>query len=289
LFESKKEIFKFIDTERENYPLGLLCRVYDVSRFGYHSWKKRGMSARESEDIELTVSIERVFGEVDGIYASPKIHEALKKEGISVGLNRVARLMRENDMKARCSRIYRNHSGKDRFHASIRNEINELEATGPDQIWVGDVTYLRVNDEWRYLAVIVDLFSRKVVGWSRSKRRNVDLSLAAFKTAAKKRLLRPGLYFHSDRGAEYVAGKYQRRLEEHGVIQGMNRKGVMNDNAEMASFFHQFKAERIHRNEYMTERELRAAIIEYVGFYNKRRLHSSLGYLSPVDYEVRMA
>jgi len=264
----------------------MLCRVYDVSRFGYHSWKRRGPSMRCQQDITLTENIERVFGGVNGVYGSPKIHAALRLAGIFVGQNRVARLMRENGLKARCARIYRCHAKMDRFYASIRNEIHELEATGPDQIWVGDVTYLRANAEWRYLAVIMDKFSRRIVGWSLSNRRNVDLSLTAFKRATKNRLVQSGLYFHSDRGAEYVATKYRNWLKDNGVIQSMNRKGVMNDNAEMESFFHQFKAERIHRNEYVTEKELRAVIVEYVGFYNKSRLHSSLGYLTPDAYEV---
>ena len=137
--------------------------------------------------------------------------------------------------------------------------------------------------------MILDKFSRRVVGWSLSKRRNVDLSLTAFKRAASKRLVQSGLYFHSDRGSEYVATKYQKWLKDHGVIQSMNRKGVMNDNAEMESFFHQFKAERIHKNEYTTEKELRAVIIEYVGFYNRKRIHSSLDYMTPDEYEVSMA
>jgi len=264
----------------------MLCRVYDVSRFGYQSWKTRGQCARRKRDIELTERIERVFGDVNGIYGSPKIHEMLQREGILVGRNRVARLMRENGLKARCSRIYRCHVKMDRFYASIRNKVHKREATGPNQIWVGDVTYLRVNDEWRYLAVILDKFSRRIVGWSLSKRRNVDLSLTVFKQAAKKRLVQSGLYFHSDRGAEYVATKYRNWLKDNGVIQSMNRKGKMNDNAEVESFFHQFKAERIHKNEYVTEKELRAVVIEYVGFYNNKRLHSSLGYMTPNEYEV---
>ena len=176
----------------------------------------------------------------------------------------------------------------ERFYASIKNQICDLEATGPDQIWVGDVTYLRVNEQWRYLAVIMDKFSRKIVGWSLSKKRDVDLTLTAFKRAATKRLVQAGLYFHSDRGAEYVASKYQDWLKKNGIIQSMNRKGVMNDNAEMESYFHQFKAERIHKNEYTTEKELRSVIIEYVGFYNQKRIHSSLGYLTPNDFEVIM-
>lgn len=266
----------------------LLCRVYDVSREGYYSWKNRGQSEREKADIALTLDIERIFGEYNGVYGSPKVHEVLQQEGHIIGVNRVARLMREQDLKARCARIYRGHTKLDRFYASIRNEIHGLEATGPDQIWVGDVTYLRVNDEWRYLAMILDKFSRRIVGWSLSKRRNAELTLTAFKQAAKKRLVQPGLYFHSDRGAEYVATKYRNWLKDNGVIQSMNRKGVMNDNAQMESFFHQFKAERIHKNEYVTEKELRAVIVEYVGFYNRKRIHSSLNYMTPEEYEVRM-
>ncbi len=289
MFGAKKEIFAFIDSKRGEYPLTLLCRVYDVSRFGYYSWRSRGLSAHAKKDRELSEHIERIFDKVKGIYGSPKIHQSLKREHINVGLNRVARLMKNIGLKARCSRIYRNHSKMDRFYASISNEINEKKASKPNQIWVGDVTYLRVNKEWRYLAVILDKYSRRVIGWSLSTKRNVELSLTAFKRAAKNRLLQPGLYFHSDRGAEYVANKYKQWLKKNGVIQSMNRKGVMNDNAEMESFFHHFKAERLHKNEYTTERELRAAIIEYIGFYNQRRIHESLGYMTPVEYEVKMA
>jgi len=286
LFGSKKEIFAFIDTQRDRYPLKLMCEVYDVSARGYHSWKERGLSTHTLKDIEILTGIERVFSDVNGIYGSPKIHEALKSEGFCVGKNRVARLMHDNGLKARCARIYRSHAKMDRFYASISNKIHELEAKGPDQIWVGDVTYLRANDEWRYLAVIMDKFSRRIVGWSLSEKRNVDLSLRAFKYAAKKRVVTSGLYFHSDRGAEYVAFKYQNWLKDNGVIQSMNRKGVMNDNAEMESFFHSFKAERVHKNDFVTEKELRATIIEYVGFYNQKRIHSSLNYMTPNDYEV---
>lgn len=229
-----------------------------------------------------------MFGETQGIYSSPKIHKHLQQEGIHVEVNHVARIMQANDLKARCARIYRNHSKMDRFYASINNEIKDVKANKPNQVWVGDVTYLRVNKEWRYLAVILDKLSRRVIGWSLSKKRNVDLTLTAFKRASKKRIAQSSLYFHSDRGAEYVANKYRQWLKANGVIQSMNRKGVMNDNAEMESFFHHFKAERLHENEYVTEKELRAVIIEYVEFYNHKRLHASLNYMSPVEYEVKM-
>jgi len=154
---------------------------------------------------------------------------------------------------------------------------------------VGDVTYLQVNGVWRYLAVVMDLYSRKIVSWSLSKQRDAKLSLTAFKQVTKKRLLKAGLYFHSDRGAEYIATKYQDWLKDQGVIQSMNRKGKMNDNATMESFFHNFKAERVHRYDFVTEKELRATVSSYVSFYNQPRLHSSLGYVSPMTYEMKAA
>jgi transposase InsO family protein len=240
-------------------------------------------------DIELAIGIEKIFGDFGGIYGSPKIHQILNQEGVTVGKNQVARIMHENDLKARSARIYRNNAKRDRFYASITNKIIDLKATGPNQIWVGDVTYLKVNGIWRYLAMILDKYSRRIVGWSLSKKRDVDLSLTVFKRATKKRLVQAGLYFHSDRGSEYVATRYQNWLKDHGIIQSMNRKGVMNDNAEMESFFHLFKAERLHKNEFTTEKELRAVIIEYVGFYNRKRIHSSLGYNSPDEYEAGIA
>lgn len=265
-----------------------MCELYDVTREGYYSWRRRGQSNHAARDSELKENIFKLFDEYDGIYGSPKIHQLLTQEGIVTGKNRVARIMQECSLKARCARIYKNNTAHDRFYASIGNNIHELEATGPNQIWVGDVTYLRVNEQWRYLAVIMDKFSRKIVGWSLSVKRNVELSLTAFKRATTNRLLQSGLYFHSDRGSEYVAHKYRKWLKKNGVIQSLNRKGVMNDNAEMESFFHQFKAERLHKNEYTTEGELRATIIEYMRFYNSKRIHSSLGYLTPDDYEVIM-
>lgn len=271
------------------YPLSLMLRVYEVSRTGYYSWRSRGESARACEDRTLLSAVERVFGASGGLYGSPKVANALRSEGLVIGENRVARLMREHTLVARCAAIYRRRPGLDRFFSKITNRICDLEATGPDQIWVGDVTYLQVNGAWRYLAVVLDLYSRRVVGWSLSRHRDASLSLSAFKRATTKRLSVSSLYFHSDRGAEYVATRYQQWLEAQGVVQSMNRKGKMTDNATMESFFHNFKAEWIHRQVFMTEKELRAAVMSYVSFYNERRLHSSLGYRTPVAYEFEAA
>ena len=182
--------------------------MYDVSRFGYASWKRRGQSKHAARDIELSTNIVNIFSDSNGIYGSPKIHALLQQNNICTGKNRVARLMQENSLKTRCARIYKN-TAHNRFYASIGNKINHLQTTAPNQVWVGNVTYLRVNKQWRYLAVIMDKFSRRIVGWSLSIKRDVNLSITAFKRAASKRLIQSGLYFHSDRGSEYIAEKYR--------------------------------------------------------------------------------
>lgn len=288
MFSTKKEIYEFIDHQRPYYPLKLLCEVYETNRFSYASWKRRGISKHDARDNELRDSIEKLYHDSAGIYGSPKIYYKLKQKGIYTGKNRVARIMREIGLKARCSRIYRKHTNYDMFHARITNQIHEKKATKPNQIWVGDVTYLKVNKQWRYLAVVMDKYSRRIVGWSLSVKRNVALSLQAFKQATRKRLIKTGLYFHSDRGAEYVGFKYQNWLKKVGIEQSLNRKGKMNDNAEMESFFHQFKGEKYGKKNYTTDKELRGDIISYMQFYNRKRIHSSLGYLTPNEYEAIM-
>ncbi len=265
-----------------------MCRLYGVSRSGYYAWCHRQPSQRALDNEKLLKQIESLYWKSDESYGSPRVHGVLKNQGERINRKRIERLMRENGIRARSSRIYRANPGTHAFFATFDNEILERLATRPDRIWVGDVTYLWINSQWRYLAMILDKYSRKIVGWSLSKRRNVDLTLNVFKRAARRRLIQPGLYFHSDRGSEYVATKYQNWLKDNGIIQSMNRKWQMNDNAEMESFFHQFKAERIHRNEFVTEKELRAVVIEYVGFYNQRRIHSSLAYQTPDAYEVSL-
>lgn len=165
------------------YPLSLMLRVYIVRRTGYYSWRSRGESARTESDRRLLSTVERVFSESGGLYGSAKVTSVLRSEGLVVGENRIARLMRENELVARSAVIYRRRPGLNRFFSKITNRICYLEAAGPDQIWVGDVTYLEVNGVWRYLAVVLDLYSRRVVGWSLSRHRDASLSLAAFKRA----------------------------------------------------------------------------------------------------------
>ena len=262
-----------------------MCRVYSVTPDGYHSWRRRGKSMRATEDEELYKIIFKLWKRSGELYGSPKITEEMRSQGYRIGKKRVARLMRENGLKARVATLYKATPGLEAFVTSIPNRQLKVVADKIDKVWVGDVTYLKVNNEWRYLAVIMDKCSRKVIGWSLKSTRDSSLTLGALKQALRHRKPKAGLIFHSDRGIEYRAFKYSDRLAQRGIIQSMNRPRLMNDNAYMESFFHNLKAERIHGNEYRSDDTLRGVITEYIGFYNNRRLHSSIGYLTPAKYE----
>jgi len=263
-----------------------MCRVYGVTREGYYSWKRRGKSQRRVEDEWLSEEISHVYEKSGKLYGSPKVHEALKRRGISAGQKRVARIMRENGQKARVAKVYKRDPGRKAHFTRIPNRQLQSKIDDCNQVWVGDLTYLKVGRENRYLAVVMDKHSRRVVGWSYGRKKNSDLTLSAFNQAVRNRAVTEGLVFHSDRGAEYAAFTYQEKLVQHGVTQSMNRPGKMNDNAVVESFFHNFKAERIQNRVFRSDEVLRGAIKGYVHFYNQTRLHSSLGYLSPSEFEV---
>lgn len=264
----------------------MMCQVYDVSRFGYHAWKRRGESRRSIEDEILSKQVIATYDAAKGRYGSPRIYQVLKQSGVSIGRHRVARLMRENGLKARTTRVYPRHLALNQFYAGVGNKIESITATMPNTIWVGDVTYLQVNKRWRYLAVVMDKCSRRIVGWSLSEKRDANITTVAFKHAVKRRGIGKGLYFHSDRGGEYVSKRYQEFLSSLGVVQSVNRKGKMNDYAEMESFFHSLKGECLHPQIFQTDHELRQTVAQYIKFYNHKRLHSSLGYTPPAEFEM---
>jgi len=266
-----------------------MCRVYAVTRDGYNAWKRRGRPLRSYEDEQLYDVILKLFQDSGELYGSPKITEQMRSLGYRIGKKRVARIMRENGLVAHRATIYRNRPGLCHFIAAVpKLDIDEL-ATGKDKVWVGDITYLKLGDEWRYLAVVMDKYSRKVIGWSLGSDRTAKLSWAAFKAALAERQPERGLIFHTDRGIEYRAYSFADRLAKRGIRQSMNRPRRMNDNAFMESFFAHFKAERIHkRKEFESERELRKVIADYIEFYNHRRVHSSIGYKAPAEFECRI-
>ena len=267
-----------------------MCRVYSVTRDGYNAWRRRGICNRRLEDGELFKSVVKIFNQHDGCYGSPKIMQELRKLGIRVGQKRVARLMREHGLKATKARIYKPRPGLYTYINRVPCRIVGLNVSRPNQLWVGDVTYLKMRDgSWQYLSVIMDRFSRRIISWSLSDRRDAQLALSALQRAVRNRGYHPELIFHSDRGVEYMAGDYRKRLEQYGILQSMNRAKTMNDNAFIESFFQQFKTERIKRLVLETAEQLRGIIAEYMRYYNHERSHSSIGYLSPHEFEARMS
>ena len=266
----------------------MMCRVYLVSRAGYYAWQRRRPSARAGERAALLTAIERVHAASREAYGSPRVTRALRQAGYRVGENRVAQLMRERQLKARAAKLYRANPANHAFFSSIPNRQLTTLATQPDQVWVGDITYLKVGERWRYLAVVMDKCSRRIIGWSLGANRYADLTLRALDRAVTNRRPGVGLIFHSDRGIEYAAHAFRQRLAQLGFIQSMNRPQRMNDNAHMESFFHSFKTETIHGNRFAEDRDVLAALRSYLPFYNRVRLHSSLNYVSPAAYEQQL-
>ncbi len=262
-----------------------LCERYGVTRAGYYAWRRRGISRHERLDQRLSVRIAAVWRASEGTYGSPRIHAALQEAGFRVARKRVARLMRETGLKARSARIYRRTRGTRAFYAEIPNRVLGVTTDRPNQIWVGDVTFLRTGLGWRFLAVVMDRHSRRILGWSLRAQRDLGLTLAAIDHAVRRRRSVEGLTFHSDRGAEYGAYAFRARLAALGITQSMKRPRELGDNAFIESFFHSMKAEAIHARAFANEAALRHAVRRFICRYNRGRLHSSLGNRTPIDYE----
>ena len=260
----------------------------EVTRGGYYAWRNRWPSAHRMRDAELLGQMRRHFAESRGTYGSPRLHALLQRDGFRTSTKRVTRLMQIGDLKARAARIYRRLPGMTAFFAKVPNRLPE-RVTGPNQVWVGDITFLKVLGSWRFLAAVMDKYSRRIVGWSLSDNRTTAITVAAFDRAVANRRPPPGLVYHSDRGVEYGGYAFADRLKKLGVIQSMNRPKSMNDNAHMESFFHSLKSEELAGRRFESEDALLAAIRSYIPRYNAKRPHSSLGYLSPIDFERRAA
>ena len=265
-----------------------MCSTYGVTRGGFYAWHARGLSVRPKSDAVMTEHVQRAFRRAHGLYGSPRVTRRLQLNGIGVGRRRVARLMRLALLQGRCARLYRrSRVGQKSFYRSIPNMQRHVSATAPNQIWVADVTYVRVAGRWRYLATVMDRYSRRILGWSLGRHRDASLTRRALGLALKKRRPPRGVYFHSDRGIEYAALDLRRSLSRHGLLQSMNRPGKMNDNAHMESFFHSLKTERLSRMKFHTDKALRSELRRYLAFYNHERLHSSIDYLPPALFEER--
>jgi len=261
-----------------------MCRLYSVTRSGYYAWRLRGPSARALENEQLLASIRQTHLASRGIYGSPRIYRALRNQGETAGENRVARLMRGAGIQARVATLRYTVPNMKRFF-QIPNQQLDKPGTVPDQVWVGDITYLKVGPIYRYLAVVMDKCSRRIVGWAFGRQKNVVLTLRALNHAVGRRRPPPGLIFHTDRGIEYAANAFRERLAELGIVQSMNRPGQVTDNAHMESFFHSMKSEIIHGRVFAQDSQMLTALRSYLPFYNRSRIHSSLDYVSPATYE----
>jgi putative transposase len=258
----------------------MMCRLYGVMRAGFYAWR-----SRERQNERLAERIRAVHRQSRGTYGSPRVYQALSKQGCTASENRVARVMRAHRIRARVATIRYTNPKLQRFFDSARNEQLDLELSQPDQVWVGDITYIKVGGIYRYLAVVMDKYSRRVLGWAYGKRKDVVLTLKALNRAARTRRPRGGLIFHTDRGIEYAAGAFKARLAELGITQSMNRPGKVTDNAYIELFFHSMKSDIVHGLTFTEDSEIESAVRDYVPFYNGTRLHSSLNYVPPATYE----
>lgn len=267
----------------------MMCRVYGVTRAGFYAWLSREPSRRTQEKASLVQHIKQVHQASRGTYGSPRIYQRLRELGVPVGENRVAKLMGRLGIRGRWATLRYTSPNLKKFYGALPNLQLEHPAEVPDQVWVGDITYLKVGSIYRYLAVVMDRCSRRIIGWAFGQQKNVALTLRALDHAVAKRRPSPGLIFHTDRGIEYYANAFRARLAQLNIIQSMNRPGKVTDNAFMESFFHSMKADVIHGCKFGEDDEMLSAIRSYIPFYNHSRMHSSLNYLSPAKYEMQFA
>jgi transposase InsO family protein len=279
--------FRFIEEHQGQWPVRLLCRTLEVSTAGYYAWRCRPAGARRQRRDTLVVEIRAIHAEVKARYGSPRIHAELAARGRDCCVNTVAKLMRDNDIRAKTARKFRQTTDSNHDLPVAENLLDRrFDPEEPNERWVADITYIPTREGWLYLAAVEDLYSRRVVGWSLADHMESRLVVDALELAVQRRLPDEGLLAHSDRGGQYASEHYQLLLARHGIACSMSRRADCWDNAPMESFFASLKKELVHGADFTTRQEARAAIVEYIEvFYNTKRRHSSLGYVSPAEYE----
>jgi transposase InsO family protein len=266
-----------------------MCEQMNVTRSGYYAWKHREPSQRQHDDAVLIEAIKESHEESRGTYGSPRVLDDLKERGFEVGRRRVARLMAEEGLTGTPPKPFKRTTDSKHNHDIADNVLDrEFSVEAPDTAWATDISYVRTWEGWMYLAVVVDLFSRRIVGWATATHMRTGLVLSALDMALGRRVPAPGMLHHSDRGSQYASHDYREALRKNNIACSMSRKGNCWDNAVVESFFATLKKELIHRRPWGTVRSAREAIVEYIEvFYNRKRKHSTLGYLSPANFETR--
>jgi putative transposase len=281
--------FAFVKEHRQRWPVAAMCRVLRVSRSGFFAWLKRPPSRRQRRQQELIEKIKAAHQENRELYGSPRVHRALLIDGQSVSRNTVAKLMRQANIRARTKRRFVPRTTDSAHQQPVAGNLldRDFTAAGPNRKWVADITYVPTQEGWLYVAAVLDLFSRRIVGWSMADHMQTTLVSNALQMALRQRGPVAGLLHHSDRGVQYASEGYRHLLADRGIAVSMSGKGDCWDNAVMESFWATLKTELIHQERYATREQAKLSIFEYIeGFYNRRRLHSSLDYVSPEAFEA---
>lgn len=279
--------FALIDARNADTPAQTACAVLGVSASGYYAWKSREASPRQRRDLVLLAHIRSQFSTSNETYGSPRMHVELNEDGVPVGRHRVARIMRDNDLKARQKTRFKKTTDSDHGGPVANNVLDQdFVAEGPNEKWGVDISYVWTAEGWLYLAIVLDLFSRRIVGWAMSDRMKRGLAMEALQRALTLREPQPGLIHHSDRGSQYCSADYQKLVQSYGLVPSMSGRGNCYDNAMVETVFKTIKSELIWRTAYASRWQASNAIGRYIeGFYNPRRRHSSLGYMSPAAFE----
>jgi transposase InsO family protein len=283
--------YAFIKEHLTSFPIDVTCRVLQVSRSGYYAWRKREPSRRAQRRQRLAARIKTIHDDNRRIYGSPRVHQALTRQGETVSVNTVAKIMKDSRIKAKTKRKFTPRTTDSRHHQPVAENVlnREFDTAKPDCKWATDITYIPTDEGWLYLAAVIDLCSRKVVGWSMASHMKSELVSDALEMAITRRQPGSGLLHHSDRGVQYASDHYQHLLASQGMTISMSGKGDCWDNACVESFWATLKNELVHHEQYQTHEQARASIFEYIEvFYNRKRLHSSIGYMSPEAFEASL-
>lgn len=282
--------YAFIKNHENKYPIDLMCRLLGATRSSYYSWRKGRVTQRLLRQQQLLAEIQKIHASSRGNYGSPRILKELRRKGIVVNHKTVEELMKKHGIQAKRKKKFKATTNSKHNLPVAPNLLNRnFTATKPNQTWVGDITYIATDEGWLYLATWIDLFSRKIVGWSMSSRMTADIAVNAFRMALFRQKREAPKMVHSDRGSQYASDDFRKELKKYGCKQSMSRKGNCWDNAVAESFFGTLKNELVHHEKYKTREEARLSIFDYIEmFYNKRRIHSHLNFVSPEEFEMSM-